>query len=563
MLRTRLTLMLITLTLIELATFSLTAQPTRAGGPWYVATSGDDTNDCLSPSTACVTINEAIIKASSGDTIYVGTGTFTNTIGTEVVLMNKSVTLSGGWEADFTSRTGMTVIDGNGVHRGLYVNSGVEITVEYFVIENGFADWGGGIYNKGTLAINNSDIRNNQGGGIYTEGVLTLDSSSITNNTGKGGIYKFLGTIMVNNSTISGNAGYSCGGVCNDNPGSISINNSTITRNSAYSSSGGGIVNYYPGLMTLQNTILAGNTPSDCQDQLTLAGYNILGNSAGCSYLIKSDTDRVNLDPKLGPLTGSPAYHPLLPASPAINAGNPTGCTDNLGNLLTTDQRGMQRVGWCDIGAYEAGLAINKQVSGTFSPGGQVTYLLQIQNIEQATVLTNVTVTDTLPNELSLVPNSLNFDNGAGQVVGNSIHWNGTISGATQTAITFAAVISDDVKPGRITNTAWGSWRESTVAAEASFDIFAWVYLPIITKPDPATIVDVYPFTDHCADFTIPYHGHDAVRITQCVTSVRIRLDGQMYFDMNWSVQFLTDDFYYIYKYSDANVTVVQSEAKT
>jgi hypothetical protein len=48
----------------------------------------------------------------------------------------------------------------------------------------------------------------------------------------------------------------------------------------------------------------------------------------------------------------------LLPGSPAIDAGNPAGCTDGSGHLLTTDQRGMPRpdredaVG-CDVGAYE------------------------------------------------------------------------------------------------------------------------------------------------------------------------------------------------------------------
>src|SRR5436190_10445545 len=33
------------------------AQPVRAAGPWYVSTTGDDNNDCLSPVTLCATIN--------------------------------------------------------------------------------------------------------------------------------------------------------------------------------------------------------------------------------------------------------------------------------------------------------------------------------------------------------------------------------------------------------------------------------------------------------------------------------------------------------------------------
>jgi hypothetical protein len=49
----------------------------------------------------------------------------------------------------------------------------------------------------------------------------------------------------------------------------------------------------------------------------------------------------------------------LLPGSPAIDAGNPAGCTDGRGHVLGIDQRGYHRPGdpalttGCDIGAYE------------------------------------------------------------------------------------------------------------------------------------------------------------------------------------------------------------------
>jgi len=53
-----------------------------AGGPWYVSTTGDDGNDCLSWATACRTIQAAVNKAGAGDTIYVaaGTDTLTSTV---------------------------------------------------------------------------------------------------------------------------------------------------------------------------------------------------------------------------------------------------------------------------------------------------------------------------------------------------------------------------------------------------------------------------------------------------------------------------------------------------
>jgi len=72
--------------------------------------------------------------------------------------------------------------------------------------------------------------------------------------------------------------------------------------------------------------------------------------------------DLNNTDPLLGSLqnNGGPTQTmALLSGSPAIDAGNPAGCTDGLGHLLKTDQRGMPRPdpedkGGCDMGAYES-----------------------------------------------------------------------------------------------------------------------------------------------------------------------------------------------------------------
>lgn len=52
----------------------------------------------------------------------------------------------------------------------------------------------------------------------------------------------------------------------------------------------------------------------------------------------------------------------LQSGSPAIDAGNPSGCKDGQGHLLTTDQRGMPRhdpedTGGCDMGALSPATA--------------------------------------------------------------------------------------------------------------------------------------------------------------------------------------------------------------
>lgn len=62
----------------------------RAAGPWFVSPAGNDGNDCLTPGTACLTIQGAVNKASAGDTINVAAGTYN-----ENVTIAKSLFLRG------------------------------------------------------------------------------------------------------------------------------------------------------------------------------------------------------------------------------------------------------------------------------------------------------------------------------------------------------------------------------------------------------------------------------------------------------------------------------------
>jgi hypothetical protein len=69
-----------------------------------------------------------------------------------------------------------------------------------------------------------------------------------------------------------------------------------------------------------------------------------------------------NINATLGPLqnNGGPSQtQALLPGSPAIDAGNPSGCTDGHGHLLKSDQRGRpchdaEDTGGREMGAYES-----------------------------------------------------------------------------------------------------------------------------------------------------------------------------------------------------------------
>lgn len=333
----------------------LRAQSTLAAGPLYIAPSGNDNNDCLSPATACATINKAL--SEPGAIINVSTGIYTGT-GTAVVLLNRPVTLLGGWNATFMTQNGLSTINGQGIRRDIDVTNGVSVTIEHFNIQNGFEFnvGGSGIRNYGLLTINHSTVSGNytrNGGAIFNFGVLSLNNTTVSTNTGEfnSGIWNG-STLTLNNSTVSGNTSASSSGIYQE-WGTLTLNNSTVSNNVA-TSSGGGIV-HTTGTVTLRNSIVAGNTaPSapDCSGTLNSAGYNLIGDPVDCNF-VASPGDQLHVEAKLGGLAGSPGYHPLLFGSPAIDAGNPAGCKNSLGVLLNADQRGAPRTRRCDIGAYE------------------------------------------------------------------------------------------------------------------------------------------------------------------------------------------------------------------
>ena len=101
---------------------------------WYVSPTGLDANSCANADVPCLTINAAVAKAASGDTIDVAVGMYTGT-GTDVVLINKDVTLSGGWDAGFTTQSGLSIIDGQHARRCIAITS--TSAIDHFRLQNG------------------------------------------------------------------------------------------------------------------------------------------------------------------------------------------------------------------------------------------------------------------------------------------------------------------------------------------------------------------------------------------------------------------------------------------
>ena len=293
-----------------------------------MASSGDDGNDCLSQVSPCATINGALNKPGfmADDTVLVATGIYTGT-GTEVVLLDKSVALSGGWEPGFTAQTGTSIIDGEEARRGIIVNAGVTATVNRFTVQNGYTDDGngGGIYNSGTLTLTNCTINDNfayydgyfghGGGGIYNVDALTLINSTVTNNTstdGGGGIYGTSGSsTVIMDSQIFANTSinWEGGGVQVDQASELSISRSWVVGNAALGNDAGGIGSNNGGSAYIENSIIAGNTAGQTGGGVWLSGgglYHIVnshivgnqsnGEGAGSANILEDHVNQVISD---------------------------------------------------------------------------------------------------------------------------------------------------------------------------------------------------------------------------------------------------------------------------
>lgn len=384
--------------LVGLAAMTLMWQSGNAAGPWYVSPNGNDANACLSPTAPCATINGALGKAVAGDTINVAEGVYTSECSPtpcNVVIVDKDIHLSGGWDPSFVTQRGLTTIDGQNSRRGLIVLAGRHAVIDRFATENGFALGGAGIFSEdGVLTLNECVIRNNDrvasgiaggglyvyggsvtlngcvisgngadnGGGVYASGKSTvvISNSAIVSNSasGSGGgiATSYSSTVTLNNTTVSDNRGgiFNGGGIYAENS-DIYLNNSTISANIDRGEGGGGIFNKNSSVVA-RNTIIANNTTAskgaDCAGAITSAGFNLIGSTAGCDFSVSSG-DIVNTPAGLLPLARELGLVLLQASSPAVDAGNPAGCADQTGAPLATDQRGGTRAGRCDIGAYE------------------------------------------------------------------------------------------------------------------------------------------------------------------------------------------------------------------
>ena len=310
-------------------------------------------------------LRQALADAHDGDTVEAAGISGVIRLTTGELLVDKSVTING-------AGADVLAVDGHATSSVFQIGSGKTVTISDLTIRNGEGNFGGGILNGGgaTLTITDSTLSGNIGGfggGIFNTGTLAIVNCTVSGNAASEGAGIYNGaTSTITNSTLSGNAAPGAGGGC-VNLGTLQIANSTLSDNS--SGLGGGVFNI--GTLQIGNTILntgdSGANISNSGGTVTSLGYNLSSDDGG--GFLTGPGDQINTDPMLGPLqdNGGPTFtHALLPASPAIDTGDP-----NFTPPPFFDQRGpgFDRVvnGRIDIGSFEVQtqtVAIQLQASG-------------------------------------------------------------------------------------------------------------------------------------------------------------------------------------------------------
>ena len=366
---------------------------------FYLSPNGNDGNTCVTPADPCATLEGVQTRPlfRAGDTILAEQGVYTGSGAAAVV--TKGLILHGGYDAAFSAQTGMSTFDGQSARGGMLVQlaAGTSIEMDHLIFANGnpyglkiataspatltdieVYNSGMGIsQSSGTWVLRRAYVHDNSpGGGISNWGTLILWDSALTNNrNSKGGGLANYGTAYIHNTTISGNhvelPGYpgrgEGGGIYSEGGKMVYLYNVTVANNTS-DRKGAGMMIWGPTSAVLENSLVVNNKSYEgpnCWGKVASHGYNIIGNMIDCEVTSSAGDSLSSWDQALSPLGnygGTTPIFALYSTSPALDGGNPAGCRDYQGNLLTNDQRGLSRpqdgngdgIARCDIGAFES-----------------------------------------------------------------------------------------------------------------------------------------------------------------------------------------------------------------
>ena len=247
----------------------MTVEPASAAT--LVVNSLDDTDDGLCGPVHC-SLREAI-KAANGspgaDTIlFTGSGTIT--LGSDlpwILSAGGALTIDGtGWNI---------TVSGAGAYRPFFIDTEANLTLVKLTVRNGYGISGGGIYNRGTVTLQNCLLSTNRardyGGGIFTQGPLVLSNTGLSSNTvdlyDGGGLYIDSGEVQITGGIFSYNEALCRGGAIHNNytgeyqKGRLFVEGANFFLNNANSCGGGAI--YSDSDMEIRQSSFSLNSAED------------------------------------------------------------------------------------------------------------------------------------------------------------------------------------------------------------------------------------------------------------------------------------------------------------
>ena len=278
---------------------------------------------------------------------------------------------------------------------GLYSLGNVTVTNSTFHLAGANGGDGGNANGTGCFGAHNAgDGGAARGGAILADGgTMSIDTSTFANNSAAGGNGGNGGqTDGGLNCGMHGQGGLAYGGaITNNNAATLNIKHATISGNSAQAGNtgvnaggankparlvgegAGGGIRVGAAIVTVENTIIAGNTAANGLGDTTGAptpgpnvdgdvvsnGHNLLGNATDATGF-NGTGDQTGANPMLAALAdnGGPTQTmALMAGSPAIDAGVASGAMfDQRGKPRTFDDPAVTNVGGSDgtdIGAFE------------------------------------------------------------------------------------------------------------------------------------------------------------------------------------------------------------------
>lgn len=271
------------------------------------------------------------------------------------------------------STLGLTVIDGNGID-GIFEFFPFVNFLEYYRLTdltftggNRSHHRGGAVaMSAGKITIERCIFTENvglTGGGVFirnSDGVIRNSSFFANSAISSGGgleraSYALATNLLVENTTISDNMATYGGALISGGLGVLTIRNSTLVKNVAPFGSALFLEEIGPSDLVVESSLIEGSCswPGSNYPPTSLGG-NLQSPDGFC--FLEHPTDQTVEDFGLGPLEASDNgfTHPLLPGSPAIDAGASCPPQDQRGAHRPQDGDG-DGVALCDAGATELG----------------------------------------------------------------------------------------------------------------------------------------------------------------------------------------------------------------